>query len=118
ELWQHLGADAERVLDLADQYVRLGMYEEAVQVLDHAYPVLPPAAIEPGAMAAGQSPLVAYYRAWCRSRLQQSAAAAADLKIAGTQPITYAFPFRASSMAVLKFAVDANGTDANAHFLL
>ena len=116
DFWLHMAADAERVLDLADQYVQLGMFEEAVQLLDHAYPAPAAAQMEPGAVAAGQSPLVAYYRAWCRSRLQQPTAA--DLKVATALSTTYVFPFRASSMAVLKYAVDTNGSDATAHFLL
>jgi Flp pilus assembly protein TadD len=125
-LWTHLGADAERVLNFADEYLNLGMWEDALALLAHAYPAIPKDQLEPGAVPPGASPLIAYYRAYCRSRLAQNPgqnpAAAdllrADLREASAEPTRYVFPFRFSSFAVLIFAIESNPSDATAHFLL
>ena len=46
----HLAADTERVLTLVDGYFHLAMYEEALRLLAHPYPPLPPEQFEPGAV--------------------------------------------------------------------
>ncbi len=119
-LWTHLGADSERVLNLADQYMTLGMWEDALALLAHAYPAVPKDQLEPGAVPPGASPLLAYYRAYCRSRLGQVSAAErdADLREASAESTRYVFPFRSSSFAVLTAAIESNPSDATAHFLL
>ena len=90
-LWTHLGADAERVLNFADEYLNLGMPEDALALLAHAYPALPKDRLEPGAVPPGSSPLIAYYRAYCRGLLSQDSAA--DLREASAQSTRYVFPF-------------------------
>ncbi len=120
-LWTHLGGDAERVLNFADEYMNLGMFDDALALLTHAYPALPKDQLEPGAVPPGASPLIAYYRAYCRSRLGRGLdqnAAAADLREASAEPTRYVFPFRSSSLAVLTAAIKSNPSDATAHFLL
>jgi len=37
----HLGADVERLLNLAAMYMRLGLYSSALDVLSRSYPVVP-----------------------------------------------------------------------------
>ncbi len=116
ELWTHLGEDAERVLNFADEYLKLGMTEDALTLLAHPYPSIPKEQLEPGAVPPVASPLVAYYRAYCHRRLNQDRTA--DLRLASSQSTRFVFPFRASSFTVLNAAIDANPADATAHFLL
>jgi len=65
----HLAADPYRVLNLASEYARLGLYRRAVEVLSREYP--PPKAdqSEPGAVAPQNHPLVVYFRGYCREKL-------------------------------------------------
>jgi tetratricopeptide (TPR) repeat protein len=62
------------------------------------------------------SPLVAYYRGYCRQLLGQNPAS--DYRDAAMLPTRYIFPFRPSSFQVLNAALQANASDATAHLLL
>jgi len=115
-LWIHLAADPERVLDIASVYFDLGMYADAMTVLDYAYAPVPANQTEPGAVLPQEYPLVAYYRGYCRQKLGQSGAA--DFKLAASQRLEYVFPNRADSAPVLQAAIQENAQDASAHFLL
>ena len=115
ELWIHLGADAERVIEIADAYMSLGLYEDALAALERTYPSSPVTQKEPGAVAPGASPLLSYYRAFCKSRLGQDASA--DLRAAAAQSSRYAFPSRRRSLEVLRSAEQANPKDAMARLL-
>jgi len=115
-LWEHLGADANRVLDLVDQYLAIGAHDDALALLDREYPAVDPPQREPGAVAPNKSPLVAYYRGYVRERLGQSGVR--DYETASTLPTTYVFPHRRSAYAVLKAALKANPADPTARFLL
>jgi hypothetical protein len=116
DLWQHLAADSERVLSIADEYFSLGMFADALPVLDHPYPALQTEELEPGAVPAARNPLIAYYRAYCRTRLGQDDKA--DLGIAAANYGPYVFPWRATTFDVLGSAVAHSPDDAVAHFLL
>ena len=82
ELWNHLSGDTERVLTLVDEYFHLAMYDDALRLLEHHYPLPPPDQVEPGAVPPAQGPLIAYYRAYCREQLHQPAAARSDVRCA------------------------------------
>lgn len=115
-LWPHLAADANRVLDLADQYLAAGADADALAVLDHAYPAVQPPMREPGSVAPQESPLVGYYRGYARTRT--GGAGAPDYAAAAALPTTYVFPHRRSAFAVLRAALEAQPNDATARFLL
>lgn len=115
-LWEHLGADANRALDLVDQYLAMGGYEDALALLDREYPTVDPPLREPGAVTPGESPLVAYYRGYVRERLGQSGAR--DYETASRLSTRYVFPHRRSAYAVLHAAIAANPADSTARFLL
>src|SRR5439155_866992 len=48
-LWTHLAGDPERVLDLAVEYMALGAWDDALDVLDRRYPTGAGVYSEPGA---------------------------------------------------------------------
>jgi tetratricopeptide (TPR) repeat protein len=112
----HLADDAERVLNVASEYMRLGMYAKALDVLSRTYPQAVADESEPGALAPNEDPMVAYYRGYCREKLGQSAAR--DFSTAAKLSTSYVFPSRAEDMQVLTAALNANSHDASAHYLL
>jgi len=115
-LWEHLGADPERVLEVADFFMHWGLYADALQVLARTYPAAPANRSEPGSRLPQDHALVSYYRGWCRQQLGEDAGA--DYQKAAAQPTRYVFPNRASSATVLEEAVKRNPADASAHYLL
>jgi tetratricopeptide (TPR) repeat protein len=115
-LWLHLAADPERVIEIAGAYFDFGMYRDAMTVLDHTYQAVSGNQTEPGAMLPQDYPLVAYYRGYCRQKLDQSGVA--DFKLAASQRLEYVFPSRAGSLAPLQAAIQENAQDSSAHFLL
>jgi len=115
-LWHHLAADPQRVLDVAAFYMRAGMYQDAIEVLGRQYPEVDALEREPGDVLPQDYPLVAYYRAFCRTKL--GLPAGEDFQKASKQSTLYVFPNRAESFAVLRAALQANPSDATAHFLL
>lgn len=116
ELWIHLAADANRVLDLVDQYLSIGDDTAAHALLERSYPDVKPPLREPGAVVPRDSPLIAYYRGYVRERLGRSPAA--DYERARSLSTTYVFPARRSSYAVLGAALRANPEDGVARYLL
>lgn len=116
DLWSHLAADSNRVLDVVDQYLSIAAWDDALDLLERQYPNVEPPLREPGAVAPAQSPLVAYYRAYVRTRAGGNAAP--DLQVARSLPTTYVFPSRRSSYAVLDHALKIDPNDATARFLV
>ena len=111
-----LANDPNRVLNLASQYMRLGMYQKAVTVLSRDYP--PPVAdqSEPGSPLLQKHPMIAYFRGYCREKLGQSAEA--DYNAAANLSSAYIFPSTAEEFAVLRSVLKARPEDATAHYLL
>jgi tetratricopeptide (TPR) repeat protein len=112
----HLADDPERVLNVASEYMRLGLYTQALEVLSRNYP--PPVAdeSEPGVLSPDQHPMVAYFRGYCRLKLGQSASG--DFSTAAKLPANYVFPSQGEDIGVLTAALNANPQDARAHYLL
>ncbi len=115
-LSRETGSDAERVLAIAAQYMRLGLWREALTVLARSYPQPPPEQSEPGVPLPQKHPLVAYYRAFCRQKLAEPTAP--DYDLAATLPTAYVFPHGAQTLEVVESAVRERPRDATAHFLL
>ncbi|HUI43501.1 MAG TPA: DUF5107 domain-containing protein [Terriglobia bacterium] len=112
----HLAADPERVLNLAVEYIDLGSFQDALELLERRYPAVDPLEAEPGAVLPQQYPLVAYYRGYCRERLGGSGAK--DYQAASAESTLYVFPSRPSEFAVLQAALRQNPGDGAAHDLL
>jgi tetratricopeptide (TPR) repeat protein len=115
-LLAHLAADPERIVEIASEYMRLSLYEDALDVLGRQYPSGQSVVSEPGAAHPDSYPLIAYYRGFCRFALGKNGRA--DFDAASRMPLTYVFPNRAESFAVLRRATKINPRDASAHFLL
>jgi len=115
-LWKHLAADPNRILDLVDQYAALGAWADARDVLEHDDPPVDESMREPGVVSPPEHALLAYYRAFVLEHLGRPAAE--DYRRAAALSTAYVFPGRASSYAVLRSALRADGNDADARFLL
>jgi tetratricopeptide (TPR) repeat protein len=115
-LWEHLGADPERVLNVAVEYMALGFWPDALDLLGRRYPAVTGLRTEPGAVAPQDHPEVAYYRGY--SREKGGGSGAADFAAGSKMSTRYVFPSRPESLVVLRRALAANPADATAHFLL
>lgn len=113
---EHLANDTERVLNIASEYMRLGLYASALGVLSAAYPAPVADQTEPGALSPQKHPMVAYFRGYCRERL--GASGAADFAQAAKLSTAYVFPSRREDLIVLEAALRTNPQDATAHYLL
>jgi tetratricopeptide (TPR) repeat protein len=113
---RHLAGDTRRILNLAIEYNRLGMYADSLELLSRSYPHVAPEEVEPGASQPSEDALLAYYRGYCRVKLGQSGDA--DFKAASQMPLRYIFPNEAEAIPVLDAALASNSSDVSAHFLL
>jgi tetratricopeptide (TPR) repeat protein len=115
-LWRHLAADPERVIEIAVDYIELGCYEDAIELLSRVYPTIDPQEADPGAPLPQNYPLVAYYRGYCRQKSNQPGSV--DFTFGSKMPTRYVFPHRAMTLTVLRAALKSDPEDATAHFLL
>jgi tetratricopeptide (TPR) repeat protein len=115
-LWTHLGADPERVIEVAVEYMELGLYREALALLARRYPAPGELETEPGTALPQDYPLVAYYRGHCKEL--SGGDGKADYAEASKMSTRYVFPYRPTTLAVLRRALAADPNDATAHFLL
>ena len=113
---EHLAADPYRILRVAAQYMQLGLYRKALEVLDRTYPAVAADQSEPGSVLPQKHPLVLYYSAYCKLKLgedtQQNWKAASELSP------NLVFPSSEMDRVVLEAALAANASDATAHLLL
>jgi len=113
---EHLAADPYRVLRVAAEYMQLGLYRKAIEVLDRTYPAVGTDQREPGSVLPQKHPLVLYYSAYCKQKLGQDAprnwVAASELSP------SLVFPSSETDRVVLEAALAASGSDPTAHFLL
>ena len=114
-LWRHLGADANRVLDVSDHYVSIGAHGDALRLLSRFDPRAESPMREVGAVPPESSPLVAYYSGLARSRL--GGEAVRDYDSARSLPTEYTFPNRRSDYLVLQTALLLHPDDPTAQFL-
>src|SRR6266403_2976562 len=112
----HLAADPYRVLNVASEYARLGLYRRAIDVLSREYPLPKVDQSEPGAVTPQNHPLVVYFRGYCREKLGESGAN--DYLQASRLSTAYIFPNTVEDQHALKAAIRTNEKDATAHYLL
>ena len=112
----HLAADPYRVLSVAAEYARLGLYRRSIEILSREYPSVTADQTEPGAVLPQNHPLVAYFRGYCREKLGQPGAD--DFRRASQLSAAYIFPNTHEDQLALQAAIRANDNDATAHYLL
>ncbi|WP_058189314.1 DUF5107 domain-containing protein [Terracidiphilus gabretensis] len=112
----HLAADPYRVLHVATEYMELGQYRNALDLLERGYPAVPVEQTEPGSVLPQSHPMVGYYAAYCRSKLGMEA----GQSWRDASRLSTAFIFSSTGMdhLVLETALLANPADATAHYLL
>jgi tetratricopeptide (TPR) repeat protein len=112
----HLAADPYRVLHVASEYARLGLYRRAVEVLARDYALPTADQSEPGTVTPLNHPLVVYFRGYCREKLGESGAK--DYLLASRLSTAYVFPSTVEDQQALKAAIQTSEGDATAHYLL
>jgi tetratricopeptide (TPR) repeat protein len=112
----HLAADPYRVLRIATEYMDLGLYRNALDLLDRNYPAVPVDQTEPGSVLPQFHPMVRYYAAYCRSKLGMDAGQ--TWRDASQLSVALVFPSTEMDRVVLEAALLANPSDASAHYLL
>jgi Flp pilus assembly protein TadD len=113
---KHLAADPYRVLRVAAEYLQLGLYRKALEVLDRTYQPVDADQSEPGSVLPQKHPLVFYYAAYCKQKL--GADAQRNWQAASELSPSLVFPSSQTDRVVLEAALAANGSDATAHYLL
>ena len=113
---EYLAADPYRVLRVAAEYMRLGLYEKALVVLDRTYARVPADQSEPGSVLPQEHPLVLYYAAYCKQKL--GADSHSGWQAASAHSANLVFPSSDIDSIVLEAAIAANAKDATAHYLL
>jgi tetratricopeptide (TPR) repeat protein len=112
----HLAADPYRLLRVATEYMDLGQYHTALQLLEREYPAVPVEQTEPDSVLPQSHPMVRYYAAYCRSKLGMDAGQ--TWRDASRLSTALVFPSTEMDHQVLEAALLANPTDATAQYLL
>jgi len=115
-LWRLLGADADRILDVAEGYMALGDWEDCAELLARDYPRGAPEQSDLGMPAPAADPRIHYYLAFALAKLGRDPSAA--LRTAAGLSPEYVFPNRVRSLEIFAAALERNPGDANAHLLM
>ncbi|MDR1919448.1 MAG: DUF5107 domain-containing protein, partial [Tannerellaceae bacterium] len=91
-------------LDMALSYVNAGLFGDAIRLLS--------------SLEKPQNPLVFYYLAWLYENVGQASQASEMLAAANQVSFDYCFPFREESEKVLKYAIEKDGQNVVASYLL
>ncbi len=111
----HLAADPYRVLKIASQYARLGLYRKAIEILSRSYPASDKDESEPGTSLPQDNPLVVYFRGYCREKAGESGAH--DFAQATRLSTLYVFPSTLEDKLALDAALHASPEDSTALYL-
>ncbi len=110
QLTQLMRDNVQAYLELACDYMYVGMWDDAIDVLRR--PIA--AKMEP----AGTYPLLHYYLGYALEQTGDTAAATECYGRAATMPTDYCFPFRLETRDVLQAALALNSKDARAEYYL
>jgi len=112
----HWAGDPYRVLNIAYEYARLGLYRKAIEVLSREYPSAKADQAEPGTVPPQDHPLVVYFRGYCREKLGEPPEK--DYAEASRLSTLYIFPSGIEDQRALRAAIRRSEKDATAHYLL
>jgi len=90
------------VLRVANEYMNLGLYQRALNVLQRTYPAVPEDQTEPGSTLPQNNPLVLYYAAFCKGKLGNDASR--SWQAAAQLSPSLVFPSSAMDYVVLEAA--------------
>jgi tetratricopeptide (TPR) repeat protein len=124
-----LGCDLQTVLDLALDFIRAGLYPEAIALLRSAarttsesFEKAPSANGHPTQdlpdQSWGAAPQVLYYLGWLYAKMGDAKASLEQYRSAAAMPPDYCFPARLDEIAILQAAMRANPGDARAPYYL
>lgn len=102
--------DVQSYLELATDYMNCGLWDEAIEVLRRP--------VEWKMEFATTYPLVYYYLGYLYEKEGNAERAAECYSLASKMPSDYCFSFRMESANVLNAAIEANPSDARAHYYL
>ncbi|MCX6561223.1 MAG: DUF5107 domain-containing protein [Candidatus Aminicenantes bacterium] len=97
-------------LELASDYIRCGLWDEAAEVLRRI--------IDLDKKGASDFPLVHYMLAWILDQKGDKDGAAARLRAAAACPADYGFPFQLEFIEILRWAQSVDPKDARAPYYL
>lgn len=97
--------------------MRLGQFQDALEVLEFDYPQSPANEMEPSVPDPSKHVSLWYYRAYCRSRT--GVTFTGELQKAASLSTTYVFPSRAASIEILqgRWLPGTTRPDANMQYL-
>ncbi|NNF26079.1 MAG: hypothetical protein HKN73_02500 [Gemmatimonadetes bacterium] len=114
-LWLHLAGEPDRILGIAVEYARFGLFDDALTLLARDYPDGELVAREPGQPHPDDYPLIHYYRAHYEARMDMDPRG--SLERARGAPLRYVFPNRQETGPILESALAADPGDMSARFL-
>jgi len=97
-------------LELAADYARVGLWDEAVEVIERLVAL--------NRKGASDFPLVHYWLAWLLHQKGDDAGAEDRLRAAAAAPPEYGFPFQLEMIDILRWAQSVNAADARAPYYL
>ena len=111
----HLASDPQRILNIAEHLMGLGLFADALDVLSASYDSPDALILEPGVPGPSKHPLIWYYRGYCKEKTGQSGVA--EYRTAAGLSVQFIFPNRPVSLDVLTAALRTSPDDPTALWL-
>jgi tetratricopeptide (TPR) repeat protein len=111
---ENLSCDLQTHLDIAHDYARAGLFDEAVELLNGATATVNDLPDQ----SWGALPLIHYSLGWLEQKRGNTSTSCKHLQRAAAMAPDYCFPSRLEEIAVLECAMRANPTDARAPYYL
>jgi tetratricopeptide (TPR) repeat protein len=110
EATERMRGEVQAYLELASDYARCGLRDDAIAVLNRFVEIAPD--------KNGIDPMVYYDLAFYEGKTGSRGEAESHLRLAAAMPSNYCFPFRLEDIDVLKSAIGKNPKDARAPYYL
>jgi len=110
ELRERMRGEVQAYLELASDYARCGLWDDAIAVLNRFLEIAP--------NKNKIDPMVYYDLAFYEGKIMDAAKSLEHHRLASAMPSDYCFPFRLEDIDVLKSAIGKNPKDARAPYYL